>query len=106
MDYSDNQRSICGGNMRYSCDDFMEYKYDKGKRCSVGIFGNDIYAMKYRVSDGHNSCHEEYYQITEEEFIRYSINADVLIEKYYKGHISFLCSNYLGKSHGTYGFEM
>lgn len=92
--------------MKYTCDDFVEHKCEKGLKCSVGNFGKDVYAMKYFVCDGHNSYHEEYYRITKEEFMSYPLNSEELIDKYYRGHNCFLCSDYLGKSHKTYGFEV
>ena len=91
--------------MVYTCDDFKQLKFEKGMQCSVGNFGNDIYAMKCFIADGHNSYHNEYYKITEEEFIKYPNNGEELIDKYYKGHSVFLCSDYLGKGHSTYSFE-
>ena len=89
--------------MRYTCDNFKEEKVERGERCSVGIFGEAIYAVRIFVADGHNCYHSEYYRITKEEFADYPVNAEMLIEKYYHGHSCFLCSDYMGKSHGTYG---
>ena len=91
--------------MRYTCDDFIVLRSSENKMCSVGVFGKDIYAMRYICADGHNCYHNEYYRITRDEFAGYPLNSETLITKYYKGHIRFLCSDYLGKNHATYSFE-
>ena len=91
--------------MKYTCDDFIEYKLERGRMCTVGKFGDNIYAVKYAVADGHNSYHNEYFEITAAEFNAYPENTEKLAEKYYRGHSSFLCSDYMGKGHKTYGFE-
>lgn len=91
--------------MRYTCDDFRELRYAENKKCSVGMFGDNIYAMRYFSADGHNSYHSEYYNITQEEFAGYPLNSEELITKYYKGHVPFLCSDYSGKTHTTYYFD-
>lgn len=91
--------------MRYTCDDFKQLKLEEGKRCSVGVFGEAICAMRVWIADGHNSYHNEYYRITEKKLVDYPTNVEQLIEKYYHGHFGLLCSDYMGKMHGTYGFE-
>ncbi len=91
--------------MGYTCDDFRVLKQESGRQCGVGIFGNDIFAVRISVADGHNSYHTEYYKITREEAEEYPENIEQLVEKYYHGPIRFLCSDYLGKNHKTYGFE-
>lgn len=92
--------------MKYTCNDFRELNFESNMQCSVGIFGDNIYAMKFFIADGHNSYHNEYYKITNEEFAGYPANSEMLIEKYYHGHACFLCSDYLGQSHSTYSFEL
>lgn len=92
--------------MKYMCDDFLEVKSEKGNRCSVGVFGQDIYAMKYFVAEAHNCYHCEYFKITKEEFENYPNNSQMLISKYYNGNTLFLCSDYMGNNHITYSFEL
>ena len=92
--------------MKYFCDDFVEHKVERGRKCSVGKFGSSIYAVKCFIADGHNSYHNEYFEITEAEFNAYPENSETLTDKYYIGHIPFLCSDYIGKGHKTYEFEI
>ena len=92
--------------MKYTCDDFKELKFKQGENCSVGMFGKDIYAMRFWVAIGHNVYYSEYFKIEKEEFDNYPFNSEILIEKYYHSDIPFLCSDYQDKSHPTYGFEV
>lgn len=92
--------------MRYTCDDFKEIKCENGNQCIVGVFGADIYAVSILVEEGHHHYHNIYCRITEEEFNSYPANTEVLLDKYLRGNEAFLCSDYIGKGHRTYGFEL
>lgn len=90
--------------MKYICDDFIEIKAKIGVRCTVGVFGENIHAMRLYVALGHNSYYSQFFQIEKEEFEEYPLNADLLIEKYRDNKVCFLCSDYMGKNHYSYGF--
>ncbi len=91
--------------MKYTCNDFTEYKAIRRNTCTVGKFDIYIFAVRCIIGDGHNSYHNEYFEITEAEFNAYPLNAEMLTDKYYNGHAPFLCSDYMGKGHKTYEFE-
>ncbi len=91
--------------MKYICDGFKEMKAKSGVQCTVGVFGENIYAMRLYVAMGHNSYYSQFYRIERQELDDYPANAEILIDKYYNGEVPFLCSDYMGESHSTYGFE-
>ena len=90
--------------MKYICDDFKELKSKSGVQCTVGIFGENIYAMRLYVALGHNAYYSQFFRIEKQELDSYPDNAELLIEKYSRDNTLFLCSDYMGKGHYTYGF--
>lgn len=91
--------------MKYMCDDFKELKAKSGLQCTVGVFGDNIYAMRLYVAIGHNSYYSQFYRIERYELEEYPANAEYLFEKYCDSKACFLCSDYMGKGHSTYSFE-
>lgn len=91
--------------MKYMCDDFKELKFKNGLQCTVGMFGENIYAMRLYTASGHNSYYSQYFRIERNDLEEYPENAGRLVEKYCDEKVYFLCSDYMGKAHHTYSFE-
>ncbi len=96
---------VLGGIMKYICDDFKELKSKSGLKCTVGMFGENIYAMRLYVAIGHNAYYSQFFRIEKQEADSYPYNSDFLIEKYSSEKTLFLCSDYMGEGHSTYGFD-
>ncbi len=95
---------------RYTYEDF-ERKKDGVCGNAVGMFGEEIYAMKHYEPITVSSRYFEYYWITEEEFLLFPENAEELSNLIIRDRENrkkrLLCSDYnLDPDHKSCGFEV
>ncbi|MBR6537757.1 MAG: peptidase T [Lachnospiraceae bacterium] len=95
---------------RYTYEDF-ERKKDRVGGNSVGMFGEEIYAMKHYEPITVSNGYFEYYWITEEEFLLFPENSEELSRLIIRDRENrkkrLLCSDYnLAPYHKSCGFEV